>query len=472
MPNISSIMIYFHSDGRRHGATVLDRLRVLLAQELGEYRNLCCRVLAPYTGEAKDAWVELDVLAQTPSTIDEQVAVGGSQLTVAALRASLEFWWTQSCEFLFLDADKLRGATADELPKMLSLQELERQHADWLVRKRLSISGVCKGSYAGEYLAVSHRWAALTEPDATGEHLRQLVGFLRANPSVKYVFVSYMCLHQGLHRTAAERSEFTRMLPNISLVFLACRVLVLLDRAYVGRFWTMLECWLSLQKPSPDGLVAAPEAERRCTLLPLAEPAQWSQPELTPLAELGDALKTQWRGFDTDHAYHRLSQPDVIVANASDREVQLTKLLQLNELVRREITAPSVDERVSEPPASVRPRTALPAVSPSKRPDETAEVDELKKLFASGSPSQRGGSPSQRGGHTLSQRKQKVAGLDTLLEGLHLNEQLGAAEAWCREQGIDSVGELKEAEMEAELATAMQLKPAKQKLLLKRIAEV
>ena len=40
------------------------------------------------------------------------------------------------------------------------------------------------------------------------------------------------------------------------------------------------------------------------------------------------------------------------------------------------------------------------------------------------------------------------------------------------EQGIDSIAEIKEAELEEELARSMQLKPAKQKLLIKRLAEL
>ena len=44
-----------------------------------------------------------------------------------------------------------------------------------------------------------------------------------------------------------------------------------------------------------------------------------------------------------------------------------------------------------------------------------------------------------------------------------------AAAAWCDEQGVDSLAELREAEMEEELIAALPLKPAKAKILRKRL---
>ena len=44
-----------------------------------------------------------------------------------------------------------------------------------------------------------------------------------------------------------------------------------------------------------------------------------------------------------------------------------------------------------------------------------------------------------------------------------------AAAAWCEEQGVESLAELREAEMEGELIAALPLKPAKAKILRKRL---
>jgi len=65
----------------------------------------------------------------------------------------------------------------------------------------------------------------------------------------------------------------------------------------------------------------------------------------------------------------------------------------------------------------------------------------------------------------------EVGGLRELLEGLKLSDSLPAASAWCREQGVDTLAELREAEMELELVEALALKPGKAKILLKRLQD-
>ena len=62
-------------------------------------------------------------------------------------------------------------------------------------------------------------------------------------------------------------------------------------------------------------------------------------------------------------------------------------------------------------------------------------------------------------------------GLRELLDGLSLSDLLPMASTWCKEQGLDSLDELREAEMEAELVDALGLKPGKAKILLKRLKE-
>ena len=56
-----------------------------------------------------------------------------------------------------------------------------------------------------------------------------------------------------------------------------------------------------------------------------------------------------------------------------------------------------------------------------------------------------------------------VQGLAELLASLKLTEHLGAADAWCTEQGAESVADLKEDTYAEDLAKALQLKkiPAK-----------
>ena len=50
--------------------------------------------------------------------------------------------------------------------------------------------------------------------------------------------------------------------------------------------------------------------------------------------------------------------------------------------------------------------------------------------------------------------------------------KLEQASGWCLEQGVESIAELKEADMVGDMAKSLGLKPAKNKLLLKRVAEM
>jgi len=67
--------------------------------------------------------------------------------------------------------------------------------------------------------------------------------------------------------------------------------------------------------------------------------------------------------------------------------------------------------------------------------------------------------------------KHSVAGLSELLDACNMQESLDTALAWCDAQGVDSISMLKEVEMEPDLIAALDLKPARAKLLSKRLAE-
>ena len=63
-----------------------------------------------------------------------------------------------------------------------------------------------------------------------------------------------------------------------------------------------------------------------------------------------------------------------------------------------------------------------------------------------------------------------VAGLRSLLEGAKIDGALEGAEAWCAEQGFESLSEVLEVGMEGELLSAMgTVKPGKLLLLKKRL---
>ena len=63
-----------------------------------------------------------------------------------------------------------------------------------------------------------------------------------------------------------------------------------------------------------------------------------------------------------------------------------------------------------------------------------------------------------------------VAGLAALLADARLEGELGRASSWCSEMGIESLDDLFDAEMEAELLAALGLKAAKAKIFSKHLA--
>ena len=70
-----------------------------------------------------------------------------------------------------------------------------------------------------------------------------------------------------------------------------------------------------------------------------------------------------------------------------------------------------------------------------------------------------------------------IEGLAELMTDLSITEHLAEATGWCVEVGLDSLAELREVEMEADLISFLEagdvhLKPAKATLMLKRIREM
>ena len=72
-----------------------------------------------------------------------------------------------------------------------------------------------------------------------------------------------------MRRTELEQIRFDHQLRNTNLLYLGCRVLVLLDLSYQSRFWTQLELWLSVQTATTGGLAPARENLQRADLWPI-----------------------------------------------------------------------------------------------------------------------------------------------------------------------------------------------------------
>jgi hypothetical protein len=220
----------------------------------------------------------------------------------------------------FIKADKLRGCDDRVLPRF---QDLQRQRPDWFVEKEITLEGACKHEYADDVLAVSHRWEQPAEPDTQGKQFAAMCVYVRGKPAIKLVWVDFSCAPQK-ERTPAEELVFGRTLRFVSLLFLGSRVLILCDRTYTTRFWTLFEAWISMQMATNDGLVPAPREKRRCDIVPIHLASSITASELETLVA----------GKSLDQIYAMLGSPDIQVTNQKDKGMQLAKLLSLDHQVR------------------------------------------------------------------------------------------------------------------------------------------
>ena len=303
---------------------VVDRLRVLVAQQLAAYANVRCDFYVPLPDD-NSRWVDLDELPKAP--IDRVIELRVGSTTVRRLRRHprLSMWLTRQCDFYFILAEPLRRSTKTTLPRMLSLQEMRKRHPDWVVKKEIRLDAACRAEYATDYLAVSHRWEERGEPDPSGEQLDALRRTLGGAPQVQWVFYDLMCLPQGADKTPEEKAEFSLMLPNINLLYMGARVLILLDNEYLERFWTQFEAWLSFQLATCDGLKGDAEA-KRCIIECLEGTTAYH----------AEALRSVWCKADADSALKLLGDKDIKVTNLSDKEVQLPKIHALDDMVKHE----------------------------------------------------------------------------------------------------------------------------------------
>ena len=86
--------------------------------------------------------------------------------------------------FYFLVASKVRACSLERLPRM---QDLTRDHPDWIVKKPIDMTSSLLGDYREDTVGVSHRWEQPDEPDTTGVQLATLKRYLADHPKIKYV---------------------------------------------------------------------------------------------------------------------------------------------------------------------------------------------------------------------------------------------------------------------------------------------
>ena len=232
---------------------------------------------------------------------------------------------SEACAFWFVKAKCLRESKEGRL---LTLQEIRRDHPDWLEQRRVTFGDCCTGKLSQAVLAVSHRWEDKENPDPEGIQYAELMRYLKDRPGIELVWIDYSSMPQG-KRTDEEKSEFKLMLPNINLIYLSAHVLIMMDSSYYSRFWTLFEAWLSMQSITSEGLRPSSEEGRRSKIICIHTGSEHD------IAKLEDTLQ----GLTPREAHDLLAKSDITVTNASDKEAQLPKLLELDRFALAQFAA-------------------------------------------------------------------------------------------------------------------------------------
>ena len=291
--------------------------------------------------------------------------------------------------YSFVLADALRNMDPASGARLPSAQMIEVQHPEWLTRRTVTWPLVCSGEMAKTYLAVSHRceaparetrphtlaqllilarasvtrtarphmrmvsflpganlprrWQRTDQPDPDGHQLEALRRYLLSHREIKYVWYDWCCmpshavesLENGAGAsasTANEEDDAHKMLQNVSMLYLGCQVLILLESTSQRRFWCQYEAWLAMQQCTADGLApavldAALDSTRRFFVMALGDARQAG-------TQLYNTLVKIWHGRAAVDVRGILNQPDLAVTHERDRLGQLQTLATLDELVR------------------------------------------------------------------------------------------------------------------------------------------
>jgi hypothetical protein len=236
-------------------------------------------------------------------------------------------WDPHKPEFYFVPRAAVLSATAKQLKRMQELRDsklLEKMAVD--LNEAFQGKGLVK-----DVLFVSHRWEDWATPDETGAQLAALKAHLMAHPEVQYIWFDYSCMPQRSSgcpqdkedRTPAEKAEFNLMLKAITDMYLTAKVLILLDKMYLTRFWTTMEGWCAMQQVTSEGVRPATESESRVTVVCIHNATQNDKRDLLEMSTKTPAEMSKF-----------LASPDVAVTNKKDKETMLPIVGKTDEHVR------------------------------------------------------------------------------------------------------------------------------------------
>jgi len=262
------------------------------------------------------------------------------------------------CGFWFIKADYILGLQGTSaLPRF---QDLPDEAKEFIKISYVDAYGQQK--LVGLHLSVSHRWLEKVQPDKAGEQLRKIKQHLQENRNIKWVFYDYwsmpqrslQCQEGGDDRKPADKMHFDWMLQNMAMLYLGTSVLLLVDLAYMSRFWPLFEAWLSMQKCTLEGL--KPDEQIDAASLTKSARAgngesspSWSRTHMSSLRSTKrctmvrtmnasdhtvDDLKDMWSTKTPEQARDLLGLDDVTVTNEKDKEFCLGKITSMDEIVK------------------------------------------------------------------------------------------------------------------------------------------
>ena len=271
-----------------------------------------------------------------------------------------EPWDSDRPSFYFVPREVVLAHEAGgELARMQTLRD-----ANKLVNKTIDLHDAFRGgNTAHQILFVSHRWEDTTRPDLKGEQLRCVQDYLKEHEGVQWVWYDYSCMPQKDHtpldangkaketRSKSELYEFKHMLASINDLYLTCRVLILLDKSYSSRFWTLMEGWCAMQTATVDGVRPARDGEQRCSIACIHNAT-----EKFDQAGLVDMISTK----TPEEMHFLLGQPDIAVTSMKDKAIMLPIVETTDEHVRTVMAAAKVKAKADAAKAAAA--AALKAV--------------------------------------------------------------------------------------------------------------
>lgn len=226
----------------------------------------------------------------------------------------------------------------DEIMRMPADRPLPQHHV-WrerglLVLRKMNFHDVLSGQVVVDTAAVSHSWPDTPYFDPDGAKLRKLQVILKGNPTIKFLWVDWVCAPQ-LHGASPSDNNKVEVRSisesNLPFIFLGCKVIVLYDSLYKEQFWPNVECWVASKMPTGDGLQPASDDydhDHVRIQVHSMHPDEEDQKYLSSMLDM-------WRAKDVLEAIEYFSHEEFLHATPKEKEICLNALASLDEQVRR-----------------------------------------------------------------------------------------------------------------------------------------